>query len=119
MDEIGLAFWGLLGAFAYGAPRLIVALSESPRNRWSPWAEFIVALVVGATGSGAFVALAANLMHWGSDVSSQRALAVVIGLVANPAAPSVVRVATSQLLRRIDASAGSPPSAKPRENEST
>jgi len=111
MGLYGLAFWGLLGAFVYGAPRLIVALSEANGRRWAAWAEFVVALVIGLIGAMAFVDLVAGWLGWRGD-SDERALAVVIGLIANPASPTVVKVATDQLVRRLDPSGGGPNSGK-------
>jgi hypothetical protein len=117
MSEIGLAVWGLLGAFGYAGPRLIVALSEAPQNRWKPWADFIVTLAIGTIGAAGFVDLVSHLMHWQSDVSNQRALAVVIGLLSNPVAPAVVKAGPALALRLIGASPVLAGSAKVREND--
>lgn len=116
MNEIGLALWGLAGAFVYGAPRLVVALTQSTEPRWAPWAEFMVALSIGPIAAAGFGDLVAHWLNL-TGAANQRALAVVIGLVANPAAPTVVRVVTSQLVRRLDAGSGGPASAKAKEPE--
>jgi hypothetical protein len=96
------ALWGLLGAFVYAAPRLVVAIGEAQavgRSAFRQLAEFLVALAFGPIFSVGFGPWAA---HWLEKEGhpETRALALVIGMVANPLAPALVKVATGEILRR-------------------
>lgn len=100
----GFAFWGLLGAFVYAAPRLLVTLSEiqTAGRRWLPWAEFVLALTFGPIGAAAFTPIGSDMVGW-KGAANLRALALMIGMVANPIAPAVVHLVTDQILRRLSA----------------
>lgn len=104
MDVLGFAIWGLLGAFVYAAPRLIVTLSEerAPSKRWMPWAEFFISLVTGPIGSAGFAQLVGITIHQ-TAVADLRAIALVIGMVANPVSPAIVHLVGENILHRLNA----------------
>lgn len=105
MDSLYWALWGLLGAFVYAAPRLLVAWGDSKATEarlWVPASEFVVALAFGPIFSVGFGPFAATRINLGSiGVEGLRAVALVIGLVANPIAPLIVKWATGDILRRL------------------
>jgi hypothetical protein len=104
MDLVGFALWGFLGAFVYAAPRLLVAFSEERPGRkwWFPLLEFAVALAFGPIGASGFTQIVADVVRQtnGADL---RAIALVIGMVANPLAPSVVHLVGEGILRHVGA----------------
>lgn len=108
MSLIFWSLWGFLGAFVYAAPRLIVAWSEA-RAAAKPFgmrvAEFVIALTFGPIFAAGFGPFAAHYLGREAD-QEVRALALVIGMVANPAAPLLVRLVTGDILRRIGAAKG-------------
>lgn len=86
-------FWGLCGAFIYAAPKLSACLFGSAPS--APCARCLVdaafAIIIGPLAAASFNdSLAA---HFG--YSAQRDLnasAAVIGLLANPVAPSAIQL---------------------------
>lgn len=101
----GFALWGLLGAFVYAAPRLVVAFSEQregPPVLWLPVAEFVIALACGPIGAAGFTQLIADFIRK-SNPADLRAIALVIGMVANPLAPSIVHLVGEGILRHVGA----------------
>lgn len=103
MDTASYMAWGASGAFVYAAPKLVVALSEARaqgRPAFLAILEFLIALPVGliaAAGLGPFVA--DTLQR--TALNECTALAVVIGMVANPLSPLLVKVLSNKFLRRI------------------
>lgn len=90
------AVWGVLGAFAYAGPRLLPCLTSAHDGGRKPWAcvgEFVICLIIGGIGAGAFSALAINLTH----VKDVNAVAAFIGLLANPCVPRVTGAAPALL----------------------
>lgn len=84
--------WGMAGAFIYAAPRLAVCIKKCRKaqaNIGDCVLEFTIALATG------WIAAEAGAM-WLSQQLSQteehqtRAVAVVLGLLANPVAPVLV-----------------------------
>jgi hypothetical protein len=83
------AIWGALGAFIYGAPRLIacaIACRDAGTSSWLCVLEFGVALLIGTIAAAAFSALVLSLTH----LKDGHAISAMIGLLANPTAPKVV-----------------------------
>jgi hypothetical protein len=101
---LGFAIWGFLGSFVYAAPRLVVSLSDArpARRPWLPWAEFVVALLVGPIGSAGFADLVAITIHQDKP-ADLRAIGLVIGMVANPVAPAIVHLVGENILHRLNA----------------
>lgn len=100
MSLIAWALWGLAGAFVYAAPKLIVALFDDgvAGRRARAIAEFVVSLSFGPIAAAAFGPFAAGELHR-TSVSELRAGAVVIGMIVNPVAPSIVRIFSDNVLR--------------------
>lgn len=96
MDDISQllpALWGAAGAFIYAGPRWVaclIAARETKRFGWACFAEFVVAIIVGAISAAAFSAVALRL----TDVRDGNAIAAMIGLLANPLTPAVIKKAT-------------------------
>lgn len=105
MDILGLAVWGVGGAFCYAAPRLLVELTEA-RVTKKPWLpptlEFAVAMGVGALFGCALDPFVSEVTHL-SKGAEQRALAFLTGLIANRISPSVVSLLSDQVLRKLGA----------------
>lgn len=117
MDVWGFAFWGLCGAFVYAAPRLLVSLTElisgAPARLWLVLAEFAVSLSFGPIGAAGFSQFVANTLHQ-TTVPELRAIAVVIGMIANPTAPLLVHLFQEQILHRFSAPLKKLSPSKPR-----
>ncbi len=99
--------WGVLGAFVYGAPRLLVIFGDrsgSGGPLWPHVLEFVVGLSFGAIFGAAFGPSAVSRLGIKGD--ELPAIAFMIGLVANPIAPVIVKLATKGILRRAGASIG-------------
>lgn len=87
------AFWGAAGAFIYAGPRWVaclVASHETKAGSWVCFLELVVALAVGSIASAAFSALAHRL----TNIEDSNAVAAMIGLLANPLTPAIVKRAT-------------------------
>jgi hypothetical protein len=97
--------WGLGGAFIYAAPRLVACVYSSQAAgkswAWCGW-TFVVSLVTGAIAAGALAPFASN---WLSRTAEHdvRAIATLIGLLANPFAPDFVRGIRGKILKKLDA----------------
>lgn len=104
MTVLEYAFWGLLGAVVYAAPRGLVVVSENVTKirLIRTFCEFIVSLVVGAIGSAGFAEIVSNTLRQ-TGVADLRAIAVVLGMVANPIAPGIVHLIGEGFLRRLGA----------------
>ncbi len=103
MDVFTMALWGLAGAFIYAGPRFVVAWTDPGRaTRGNPLLELAMALCLGpiaASGFGQFVASVVHMVHQ----PEQRALCVVLGMIANPVAPALVEIFGNTLMRRLGA----------------
>lgn len=100
----GFCVWGLGGSFIYAAPRVLVSLSDSARERkaWAPWAELLIALAMGPIGAAGFTGLVAATIHQ-TGVADLRAIALTIGMVANPVAPAIIHLVGDNILHRLNA----------------
>lgn len=89
------AVYGGAGAFIYAAPRLLACL-RSPKDHgdsvFSCSFEFIIALTIGAIGAGAFAPWLAGVRGM-TEPRDLNAIAVIIGLMANPTAPTIITFA--------------------------
>jgi len=93
-----LAIWGFFGAFVYAAPRLLVAWAGGRRTTGT--AECIIALAIGAIGSAGFTQFIGDVVRQ-SQPADLRAIAVVLGMISNPVAPSIVHLMGTGLVRRL------------------
>ena len=97
------ALWGFLGAFMYAAPRTVVAIYAARERglRWSGHvAEGVIALVVGTIAAEAFTAWIQDYLNRSSP-HDLRALGVMLGLVSNRAAPTLVDLVAGKLMKRL------------------
>lgn len=105
MDLVVWALWGLLGAFVYAAPRLLVAWGES-RVAGAPLLphliELAVALTFGPIFAAGFGEFGAGYLGW-EEPRALRAVSLVIGMVANPVAPVLVNLASGEIIGRLGA----------------
>lgn len=88
------AFWGALGAFIYAAPKLIscfVASAEAGTGSGRCWLEFVFAIATGAIAAAAFSSVASELIK----IKDGNAVAAMVGLLANPTAPVLVKRVSS------------------------
>jgi len=104
MDLWVVALWGLMGAFVYAAPRLLLLLSAKVDARRVIFgiAEFLVALTIGAIGATGFSAFIGAAIHQ-TNVGEIRAVALTLGMIANPVAPTIVHVLSTGVVRRLGA----------------
>ena len=104
MDVKGFAFWGVLGAFVYAAPRLLVSISDfkPDRRAWMPWGEFAIAMLIGAIGAAACGGLVASTIHQ-TQSADLRAIGLILGMVANPVSPAIVHLVGENILHRLNA----------------
>lgn len=98
------ALLGLLGAFMYASPRALVAVAESENSgqRVRHIAEFILALSFGPIAGAGFGPLLAGEFHR-TSLAELRAIAIVVGMVANRLAPEIVHLASDTLRRWLNA----------------
>lgn len=100
MSILYWALWGVLGAFVYAAPRVLVSWADS-RSTDKPMlphiAEFLISLTFGPIFSAGFGPFVAGYLTRESS-HELRAIALVIGMVANPASPLVVKLITGRLV---------------------
>ncbi len=89
------AFWGLLGAIVYAAPRLTGCIysTEGRGHLARCCIESATALVVGTIAAAAFVPALATLGHVTAP-EIIRASSAAIGLLANPWLPAFIKRAT-------------------------
>jgi hypothetical protein len=105
MTLLAWSLWGFLGAFVYAAPRLLVAWGESRASGGSVvphLSEFVVALTFGPIFSAGFGEWGADYLGW-EEPRALRAVSLVIGMVANPVAPVLVKLATGEIVGRLGA----------------
>jgi hypothetical protein len=88
------AWWGAAGAFVYGAPRLHSCLISPKPGETTPSCvfEFVVALIVGAIGAAALAPWVVAWRHM-TEPRDLNAVASLIGLLANPTAPTLITFA--------------------------
>lgn len=102
------AFWGFLGALMYAGPRVIAGVftrRERGLGPWEPILEFVAAVFVGTVTAEAFTAWA--LQHFKLEEPHHlRGVGVMLGLLANPAAPRVVDLVAGRLLGRLKGALG-------------
>jgi hypothetical protein len=96
-------FWGFCGAFIYAAPRLSACLF-SAQETGAPWAKCAVdgafAVVIGPISAGAFTGSVQS--YWGLTSNEHLpAVSAMIGLLANPLAPSAIEVLSVGFLERL------------------
>lgn len=100
------AAWGIAGAFIYAAPKLLISLSEDEvdgnPHRARHIAAFVLALTFGPIAGAGFGPLLAAEFHR-TSLAELRAIAIVVGMVANPVAPQVVHLVSDTILRRLNA----------------
>jgi hypothetical protein len=102
MTALEWALWGLAGAFVYAAPRTVVAASETlaaGRKFLPVLAEGAVALFVGPICSVGLGPVAGSYIHAASG-DGLRAVGLVVGMVANPVSPLIVKLVSAGVLRR-------------------
>jgi hypothetical protein len=86
------AWWGMLGAFPYAAPRLLAcvfAAKEHQAGTLRCWAEFVVAMATGAIMAAAFGPWVQVAFRHGSP-EELRGICSMIGLLSNRVAPMFV-----------------------------
>ena len=87
-------WWGFLGAFVYAGPKLLACIFENAAAARHPIVfcilEFIVALVVGVLAAELFGPWIIGFLKLDGQ-PSLRAVAGLIGLLANPLSPEVVK----------------------------
>lgn len=97
------ALWGFLGAFMYAGPRTVVAIYAA-RERGLRWgghaAEGLIALLVGTIAAEAFAPWIQDYLKR-TSAHDLRALGVMLGLVANRAAPTLVDLVAGKLMKRL------------------
>lgn len=97
------AFWGALGAFIYACPRAsaCVFAALDTDHRWLRCLiEAFVALSVGPAAAEGLEPWLANFVGDQSQ-SELRAIAMLIGLLANPASPGIVAALSGRLIRKL------------------
>jgi hypothetical protein len=104
MGEIVIvAVWGFLGAFVYAGPKLVACVysAKSSGAGWSFCAvTFIVAMVIGPIMAAAFVPMIAAFIARTAE-HDVRALATVVGMIANPIAPDLVKRMSGKVLKKL------------------
>lgn len=91
----GSAFWGFLGAFIYAGPKLSACIFETGdgTKRHSLWyciLEFVMALGVGVIAAEAFGPWVQGFLKRDGQ-HELRAISGLIGLLANPLSPVIVK----------------------------
>lgn len=107
-----LWFWGLAGAFIFAAPELTAGLFEDrARANHAPRLQHILRFVVAlATGAICAESFSAWVLAWplieamlkNDDPASLRGIATMIGLIANSAAPGIVRALNKRIVKKIE-----------------
>lgn len=96
------AFWGFAGAFAYAAPQFSSCIFASTVGGGS-WVrrmfDFVVSLVIGTIAAAAGAELIQEVFHIPGS-QWMRAISTIMGLLANPVAPKIVKWAPDALLDR-------------------
>lgn len=101
-----LCFWGFFGAFSYASYVLTMKLKEAPKAWRIPLAEYVIALIMGTVFGRAFAPAIAYYFPW-TGKPDMVALAFMIGLCANPAAPIISKAVVSRVVRKINPGEGS------------
>lgn len=87
-------WWGFLGAFVYAGPKVLACVFEHRDGTRHPLIfcilEFIVALAVGVLAAEMFGPWIIGFLKLDGH-ASLRAIAGLIGLLANPLSPEVVK----------------------------
>lgn len=99
-------FWGLCGAFAYAAPRFHAVVREARVApgpfRWGDAAtEFSISMACGCICSVAGTPWVGHRAPWTVEPNDV-ALAVVLGYLANQAAPLLSKGLLSKLAKKIE-----------------
>lgn len=94
------AFWGVLGAFVYAAPRWLVCHRDKGCTTHACNLQFAVAVIIGAIAAAGF---APALASWLNRLHDQdvRAISTLVGVLANPVSPRVVRLLSDFVIRKI------------------
>lgn len=96
------AAWGVAGAVNYAAPKLSLCYYTA-REAKGPWgrclAEFPIALVVGAISAAAFSGWLAGFLHQ----TDGRAVAAMIGMIANTVSPAMIALVSDKFTKRFAA----------------
>lgn len=91
-----LALWGLLGAFIYAAPRFSACYFASRQSEGSSvqcGVDLVLSLAVGTAAAVVVSPWIQNYFHRQGD-HEVRAIAAMVGLLANPVAPRLVNIET-------------------------
>lgn len=97
------ALWGLAGAFMYAAPKLSTCAFTCKITGGTPaqcLVDATIALTVGAVASAAFGGWAQIAVKHGGP-SELRAIAAVIGLLANPVAPRLTGRLANWVIKKV------------------
>lgn len=88
------AFWGFCGAFVYAGPRYVmcrrVCRAEGENTRGCA-EEMVVSCLIGAIAGFSLGQYAADMVNQ-TQPHQVRAVTVIVGLVANRAAPGLIRL---------------------------
>lgn len=104
MDHLDAALWGFMGAFIFAGPNLTLCLYQCHKAGKHPlWclADCIVALAIGAVAAAGGTVWGADFLG-ADDPQKVPGIAILIGLIANPLAPGLIRVVPKSILRRIE-----------------
>ncbi len=86
--------WGFLGAFVYAGPKVLACIFENRDEARHPLAfcllEFVVSLMIGVLVAEMFGPWVIGFLKLDGQ-ASLRAVAGLIGLLANPLSPEVVK----------------------------
>lgn len=93
--------WGFLGAVAYAAPQFSARVYAG--GKFFPmFLDFMVALAVGTIVAGAGLPWAVAWTTRAETAEETRALSAMLGFLANPAAPWLIRVAKTRFFKETD-----------------
>lgn len=100
------AAWGFLGAFMYAAPKLLVCwrAADWHLNCYRCAFESLVALSTGAIAAAAFSPAVSHYLNRMAEHDA-RAIATILGLLANPLAPLFVKAMGIRLMRQVGGTA--------------
>ena len=104
MEAVAIsAGWGALGAFIYAIQGwLACVLACPPPERGRCHLSLGVALSVGTAAAAAFSGTAIGMVHW----ADAAAVSALIGLVANPITPLIVKRAADAMDKALAARLG-------------
>ena len=95
---LGQALWGFAGAVVYAAPRWALCVKVCRKQGCEPQEcheELIVSLIIGAIAGAAAGHYVADLVGQ-TEPHQIRAVTALIGLIANRAAPGLIRVLSAK-----------------------